>query len=127
MANAELYEDTGVLCERLPLLISLRRVSDSVEASIAASFSPCTKLLHLVFQFSLIILVCLYFSAEGLIVSLCYRRLGRNFLSEVMPAAVLFASLSALSLPSTVCPYGLLSILVLASILLYLYSSVFLQ
>ena len=88
------------LRRRLQLLNSFRRASDSVMTYIAASFSPCTVLLHLVFQFSLIVLVCLCFSAEGLIVSLCHRSRGRNFLSEVVMAAALFASLSALSLPS---------------------------
>jgi hypothetical protein len=81
-------------------LINFRKVSDGVESSIAAIFAPCGEFLQLAFQCSLIDLLCLRFSAVGLVVSLRRRKDGRRFLSEVMPAAAAFASLSALSLPA---------------------------
>ena len=58
------------LHESLLPLIALRSVSEAVELSISAIFLLCVELFHLVFHFSLIALLCLHFSAVGLVVSL---------------------------------------------------------
>ena len=60
----------------LLLLISLRNVSDGVEASSSDILMPRSKFLHLSFHHSLIITLCLRLIAVGLIVSLRRRRGG---------------------------------------------------
>jgi ABC-type transport system involved in cytochrome c biogenesis permease subunit len=87
------------------VLIRLRKVSDGVVASNSAILAPLGDDLHLAFHCSLIVLLCLRFSAAGLIVSLRRRKDGRRLLSVVVPAAAALASVSALSLPMIpVCP-----------------------
>jgi len=87
-------------CENLSLLISLRKLSDGVEATSSTILTLCGEFLHFSFHLALIILWCLHFIAVGLMVSFRHRTGGRGLLSVVVPAVAALASLSALSLPA---------------------------
>src|SRR6266566_1786460 len=87
------------LCISLLLLIRLRKVFNGVVSSNILIFVPLVKFLHLVFHFSLIILLRFFFNTVGLVVSLHLSRCGRSFLSNVILHAAFLASLSAVLLP----------------------------
>src|SRR6266567_1414951 len=83
----------------LLFLIRLRKVFDGVVSSSILIFVPLVKFLHLIFHFSLMILLRFFFNAVGLVVSLRLSRCGRSFLSDVIPRTAFLASLSAMLLP----------------------------
>lgn len=86
-------------------LIMLRNLSDGVVSSNVTILAPLCELPHLVFHLFLAVLLWCCLSATGLATSLLRSRGGRSFLSEVVPLAAIFASLSALSLPAIpTCP-----------------------
>src|SRR5216684_3932716 len=84
----------------LLLLNASRNFGEGVMLSISIIFLPCAVLLQPVFHFSMIVVAWCCFSAAECVVSLCLRRGGRSFLSEVVPCAAALASLSASSLPA---------------------------
>jgi hypothetical protein len=101
------------------LLIIFRNLADGVEASIFHAFFPlselCHSLLHSFFSLSLYFLV----TAEGLMSSGFLRYGGSISLGEERPAAALFASQSAFSLPGIpICPAVYLSVSVYLHLLL---------
>ena len=81
---------------------------EGVFLTIRAAILPrFTKSLHVFVHFLLALALCFCLKAEGSIVSLRLRSSGRGDLSDVIPPATRFASLSAHSLPCMpACPPG---------------------